>query len=163
MHKIPTIFPQNRISAESPTEQLCFFEVCSNFKDSSVPVTRELLCGNFRVRGDTLGIRLTCEHGSLRRFTMSAAALTFVLSFLVAVSLVIAANIRIHSMCGDVNQRLPKNAQISLWDRSKMYEVLRLHAQMYPGSPKRWQMWTLAVTGFAFLFGGFFASLAFPR
>jgi hypothetical protein len=94
---------------------------------------------------------------------MSAAAWSFVVCFLIAVSLVIAANLRINSMCEDVNPRLPMNAQISVWDRSKMYELLRLHAEMYPDSPKRWQMWTLALTGFAFGFGGFFASWAFPH
>lgn len=94
---------------------------------------------------------------------MSAVAWAFILCFLIAISLVLAANIRIHSMCDDVNQRLPTNAQISVWDRSKMYELLRIHAEMYPKSPKRWQMWTLALTGFAFLFGGFFATWAFPH
>jgi hypothetical protein len=93
---------------------------------------------------------------------MSPAALTFVLCFLVAVSLVFAANMRIDSMCEDVNQRLPANAQISVWDRSKMFELLRLHAEMHPESPKRWQMCTLALTGFAFGFGGFIASWILP-
>jgi hypothetical protein len=74
-------------------------------------------------------VRIACDGG----FEISAAAFTFVLCFLIAVSLVIAANLRIHSMCEEVNQRLPTNAQISVWDRSKMYELLRLHAEMYPG------------------------------
>jgi hypothetical protein len=94
---------------------------------------------------------------------ISEVALSLVLCFLIAVSFVIAANLRILSMCEDVNQRLPTNAQISVWDRSRMYELLRLHAEMYPESPKRWQMWTLALTGFAFLFGSLFASWALPR
>jgi hypothetical protein len=44
-----------------------------------------------------------------------------------------------------------------------MYELLRLHTQMYTDSPKRWQMWTLALTGFVFLFGGFFAASVLPH
>jgi hypothetical protein len=94
---------------------------------------------------------------------ISASALTFVLSFLVALSFVIAANIWFYSMGKEVNKRLPKDAQIDLWMRHKMYEVLRLHAEMYPESPKRWQAWTLFLFGAAFLFGGFVASWFLPR
>jgi hypothetical protein len=94
---------------------------------------------------------------------ISVVALSLVLCFSVAVSLVIAANVWVASMCKEVNQRLPRNAQIDFWDRWKMYEILNLHAQMYPDSPKRWQMWTLALSGFAIGFGGFFASWMLPR
>ncbi len=69
-------------------------------------------------------------------------------------------------MSEEVNQRLPENAKISLlgfganW---RMYEVLSLHAEMYPESPKRLQMWTLVAFGAAFLFRGFFASWVLLR
>jgi hypothetical protein len=66
-------------------------------------------------------------------------------------------------MAKEVNERLPEKAKIDVWMRHKMYEVLRLHAEMFPASPKRWQMWTLALCGFAFLFGGFFAASFLPR
>jgi hypothetical protein len=85
------------------------------------------------------------------------------LSFLVALLFVIAANVWFYSMANEVNKRLPKNAQIDAGMRHNMYEVLRLHAEMYPESSKRWQMWTLALTGFALMFGGFFASWVLPR
>ncbi len=94
---------------------------------------------------------------------ISPSALTFVLSFLVALSLVMAANIWIYSMWKEVNPRLPKDAQIDIWDRSKLFEILRLHAEMYPASPKRWQMWTLFLSGAIFGFGGFIASGFMPH
>jgi hypothetical protein len=85
------------------------------------------------------------------------------LSFLVALLFVVAANVWFYSMANEVNKRLPKNAQIDVGMRHNMYEVLRMHAEMYPESPKRWQMWTIALTGFALMFGGFFASTVLPR
>jgi hypothetical protein len=95
---------------------------------------------------------------------ISISAWTFILCFLVATALVIAANVWIYSMLEEVNRRLPKTAQIEMSGlRWKMYEVLRLHAEMYPESPKRWQMWTMALSGFALMFGGFFASWILPR
>ncbi len=94
---------------------------------------------------------------------ISAAGLTFVFCFVVAVSFVIAANLRLYSMAKEVNPRLPKDSHISVWDRWRMYELLRLHTQMYPDSHKRWQMWTLALTGFVFLFAGFFAVSVLPH
>jgi hypothetical protein len=97
---------------------------------------------------------------------ISASALTFVLCFLVAMCLVIAANIRVFSIYEELNQRLPRNAQFSMIGfgaRWKFFDVLRLHAEMFPDSPKRRQMWTLALTGFAFAFGGFFASWILAR
>ena len=81
---------------------------------------------------------------------------------MVAMCLVAAANERFHSMTDEVNQHLAKNARIRA-TRWNVYHILGLHAEMYPNSPKRWQMWTLALTGFAFLFGGFFASSALPH
>ncbi len=88
------------------------------------------------------------------------------LCFLAAMSFVIAANMRIYSMSEEVNRRLPEKAKINLFGFGanwKMYEVLRLHAEMYPESPKRGQMWALVVLGAVFLFGGFFASWVLPR
>jgi hypothetical protein len=103
------------------------------------------------------------ESLATRGTHISASALTFVLSFLAALSFAIAANMRIHSMCREVNLRLANDRQISLsGTRWKMYEVLRLHAEMYPESPKRWQMWTLAALAAVFLFGGFFGSSLLP-
>jgi hypothetical protein len=58
----------------------------------------------------------------------------------------------------EVNRRLPNDGQIDLSMRHKMYEVLRLHSEMYPESPKRWQAWALFLLGAAFGFGGFVAS-----
>lgn len=71
---------------------------------------------------------------------ISASTLIYILSFLVALSFVIAANVWFYSMANEVNERLPKNAQIDAGMRHNMYEVFRLHSQMYPESPKRWQM-----------------------
>ena len=87
-----------------------------------------------------------------------ASGWAFVLCFLVAITLVIAANIWLYWMLEEVNRRLPKEAKIEFVGRWKMYKVLSLHSEMFPKIPKRWQMWTLALIGFAFLFGGFFAS-----
>ena len=90
---------------------------------------------------------------------ISASAWTFLFCFLAAVTLVIASNIWLYWMLEEVNRRLPKDAQIDgLTIRWKMYKVLRLHAEMYPKSPRRWQMWALPLTGFALMFGGFIAS-----
>jgi hypothetical protein len=94
---------------------------------------------------------------------ISASTLTFLLSFLVAMSFVIAANVWFYSMANEVNDRLPPKAQIDGGMRHNMYEILRLHAEMYPESPKRWQMWTMVLSGFALMFGGFFASGVLPR
>jgi hypothetical protein len=67
---------------------------------------------------------------------ISASVLTFVLWLSLAVCFVIAANIWVYAISETVNRRLPKNAQISVhWGPRKMYEVLRLHAEMYPDSP----------------------------
>ena len=100
---------------------------------------------------------------------ISAAGLTFGLSFLIAVFLVIAGNMRISSMAGEINRRLPEDAQIDVYagrwykGEPKLNVILRLHAEMYPNSPKRWQMWILVLLGFAFGFGGFIASWVLPR
>ena len=94
---------------------------------------------------------------------ISASGLTFGLSFVAALCFVIAANRWFYAIAKEVNERLPKDAQVDAWMRHKMYEVLRLHAEMYPESPKRWHMWTLALCGFALMFGGFIASWFLPR
>jgi hypothetical protein len=78
--------------------------------------------------------------------------LIFVLCFLAMLCLIAAANERISTILEEVNQRLPKDGQIDfggLGARWRTFEVLRLHSQMYPESPKRRQMWVLIVAGFA--------------
>jgi hypothetical protein len=88
-----------------------------------------------------------CHICSKVRSAISASALMLVLSFLVALSFVMAANVRFYSMAKEVNQRLPKGAQINVWGwRHEREDVLRLHAEMYPESPKRWQMWALILS-----------------
>ena len=94
---------------------------------------------------------------------ISPSRLTLVLSFVVAFSLVIAANAKIYSICEEVNARLPPDAHISIWDRSRFFELLGLHAEMYPESPKRWQTWALFWSGAFFGFGGFIASWFMPH
>jgi hypothetical protein len=77
-----------------------------------------------------------------------------------------AANMRIYSIWEEVNRQLPKEAQIDMFgltSRWHMWKVLSLHAEMYPESPKRRQMWVLIGLGFVFLFGGFVASIALSR
>ncbi len=106
---------------------------------------------------------LVSEFLAVEGLQISPSALTFVLSFLIALSLAMAANLWIHSMCKEVNQRLPEHARIDIWDRSKMFEILGRHSEMYPDSPKRWQMWTLFLSGAVFLFGGFVASWCMPH
>ena len=73
-------------------------------------------------------------------------------------SLLMTANARVHSMWKEVNPRLPKDKRIDIWSRSESSEVIRMHAEMYPESPLRRQMWILTISGFAVLFGGFIAS-----
>jgi hypothetical protein len=85
------------------------------------------------------------------------------LSFVVAISLTAAANARLFSMLDEVNRQLPKEARIDSLIGWNTYKVLGLHAEMYPESKKRWQMWALVLSGFAFLFGGFFASWVLRR
>jgi hypothetical protein len=90
--------------------------------------------------------------------TIPATALIFLLCFAIAVALVIAANTRVSSIFEEVNQRLPDNAQINLWGfgaQWRLFEVLRLHSEMYPNSPKRQQMWILTLSGYAIGFGAF--------
>ena len=95
---------------------------------------------------------------------ISASGLMFVFSFLVALSFMMAANMRFYSMAKEVNQRLPRDAQINVWGwRHERDDVLRLHAEMYPTSPKRWQFWTLFFFGAVFGFGGFIASWFLPH
>ena len=76
--------------------------------------------------------------------------------------LLAAANERFYSMTDEVNQRLPKNAQIRV-TRWNVNHILGLHAGMYPNSPKRWQYWTLVFFGAVFGFGGFIASGFLPH
>jgi hypothetical protein len=60
---------------------------------------------------------------------------------------------------GEVNGRRPEKDQINIWElRGRLYQVLRLHAELYPNSPKRRQMWVLITLGAAFLFGGSFVT-----
>ena len=84
-------------------------------------------------------------------------------SFLVALSFVMAANKKIWSMTDEVNRQIPKDAQIDVWDRTKFFNILDLHAEMYPASPKRRQVWTLILFGSIFLFGGFITSWFLPH
>jgi hypothetical protein len=61
-----------------------------------------------------------------------------------------------YAILGEVNGRRSKEDQISMfWISQKLFQILRLHADLYPDSPKRKQMWAFALTGFVFLFGGF--------
>jgi hypothetical protein len=81
-------------------------------------------------------------------------------------SLVAAAKMPVFSIYKEVNRRLPKDAQFNVTGfgaRQKLFEVLRLYAELYPESPKRWQTWILALFGFALLFGGFVASWFLPH
>jgi hypothetical protein len=85
------------------------------------------------------------------------------LSFLVAMALMGATNMRFSSILEEVNRRLPKDAQISVsGTRWKFFDVLGLHAQMHPESAKRRQMWVLFLFGAISLFGGFIASWYLP-
>ena len=81
------------------------------------------------------------------------------MSFLVAITLVIASNVWLNSILEEVNRKLPKEARVEFVSRWKMHKVLRLHSEIYPESPRRRQMWALALTGFALMFGGFIASI----
>ena len=97
---------------------------------------------------------------------MYASGWVFVLSFLVAVSLIIACNIRIASIWDEVNWRLPQDAQIDRFgfgSRWYMWKILSLHAEMFPENPKRRQMLVLGLSGFVFGFGGFVASFTLFR
>jgi hypothetical protein len=97
---------------------------------------------------------------------VSASGWVFVFSFLVALTLIMAANMRIYSIWDEVNRQLPKESQIDMFgltSRSHMWEILSLHAEMYPESSKRRQMWVLVLLGFVFLFGGFVASFTLFR
>ncbi len=86
---------------------------------------------------------------------LSLPSLVFIASFSVAISLIIMANMWSYAILGEVNGRRSKEDQIGMfWISLKMGQILRLHAQLYPDSPKRKQMWAFAFTGFAFLFGG---------
>ena len=72
-------------------------------------------------------------------------------------------------MSEESNQRLHEDAQINVYTgrwykgEPKLNVVLRLHAEMFPDSPKRRQMWILVLFGFAFGFGGFIASWFLPH
>ena len=117
-----------------------------------------------RVSGDSTAYRRVRKSSAVEGTWISPSALTFVLCFLIAFSLVMAANILAFLIYQEVNRRLPRDAQFSvIGARWKLFEVVDLHGQMFPDSPKRWQMWTLAMSGFAFAFGAFFALWILPR
>jgi len=129
---------------------------------ASTPVEmRQVFDLSVRIAGDTP------SFGSMRKFhgtevtKISPAGLTFLLCFGIATVFVIAANLRLDSMAKEVIPRLPSNHRLR--DRRNLYEIQKLHATMYPDSPKRWQMWTLAITGFLFAFGGFVAASVLPH
>ena|SRR5215469_1391914 len=83
----------------------------------------------------------------------------FVASLSVAFTLIIVANVLCFTMLAEVNERRPEKEQISGWQlRWRLYEVMRLHAELYPKSLRRKQLWALIVVGGIFLFGGFFAT-----
>jgi len=80
----------------------------------------------------------------------------FIASSSIAITLIIAANVWCFMILGEVNGRRPEQDQISIWQlRWRLYQVLRLHSELYPDSPKRKQMWALVLLGALFLFGGF--------
>jgi len=97
---------------------------------------------------------------------VSASGWVFVSSFLIAMALVMAANMRIYLIWDVVNRQLPLKAQIDKFgfgSNWRMWKILSLHAEMYAESPKRRQMWTLVLAGFVFGFGGFVASFTLFR
>jgi hypothetical protein len=89
----------------------------------------------------------------------STSLWVFVASFSLAISLIIAANMWCFTILGEVNGRRLEKDQIGIWElRWRLYQVLRLHAELFPESPKRMQMWMMVAVGAVFLFGGFFVA-----
>jgi hypothetical protein len=85
-----------------------------------------------------------------------SSTLFFIGSLTAAVTSIIAANMWCFTILSEVNGKQSEKDRISLWElRGKLYHVLRVHAELYPHSPKRRQMWALVAMGAVFLFGGF--------
>jgi hypothetical protein len=67
-----------------------------------------------------------------------------------AVFFIVMANIVFYSMLGEVNGKRPQNEQISmLFVNIKLFEVIRIHKQLFPASRKPTMMFALAGIGIA--------------
>jgi hypothetical protein len=70
--------------------------------------------------------------------------------FAIAVFLVVMANIVFYSILGEVNGKRSPDKQISmLFVNVKLYEVIRLHKELFPASRKRIAAVVLAGSGVA--------------
>jgi hypothetical protein len=79
--------------------------------------------------------------------------------FLTAVFLVVMANIVFYSMLGEVNGKRPANEHISmLFANTKLFQVVRLHRQLFPASRKPTAMFVLLGMGIALGFSVMFIS-----
>jgi hypothetical protein len=85
----------------------------------------------------------------------------FVISSATGVGLIIAANVWCFMILSEVNHGRAQKDRVDYFQlRGRLYEVLRIHAALYPKSSKRTQFWTLVVMGGAFLLGGFLITMA---
>jgi hypothetical protein len=70
--------------------------------------------------------------------------------FATGVGLVILGGFVFYTILGEVNGRLPIGEQISMFGvNTKVFTILRQHAQLFPGSRKRSQMLSIMAAGFA--------------
>ena len=81
-------------------------------------------------------------------------------SFCTAIGLMIAANLTCYAILVEVNQRRPPDEQIrEFFLGTRLFSVLSLHSEIYPDSPKRRRMWSLALSAVTLGFCGFAAMI----
>jgi hypothetical protein len=86
---------------------------------------------------------------------------SFLLIFGTGVGLVILANFVFYVMLGEVNARSPSDQQISMFGvNTKLFSIMRRHAELFPHSRKRVQMMTFFCAGAAIAVAGFAIAVA---
>jgi len=76
--------------------------------------------------------------------------------FAIGVGLVILGGFVFYTILGEVNAKLPIHEQISMFGvNTKVFAVLRQHAELFPKSRRRSQMLWLMAAGFVLGLGAF--------
>jgi len=84
------------------------------------------------------------------------------LFFYLAVFLVVLGNMVFYSILGEVNGKRSQTEKISmLFVNHRLFEVVRIHRELFPSSRKRLAMFTLLALGIALGFAVFLLNPAF--
>jgi hypothetical protein len=82
-------------------------------------------------------------------------ALAGIICLCIGAALLIAANRCFYAILAEVNKLRSDDDRISNWEvRIEMNQILISHADSYPDSPKRREMWAFALMAFLFINAG---------